>query len=119
MPTRVALLDDEGVVVAKVSAGFHHTLVLAVPSHRAFADEEMSAASSPLNFQSKVFAFGYNEYGRLGNGSETQSNVPVLVEFPSESFHATDVSILSTASLNTIIKHIFCLVWEINIQGSR
>lgn len=54
-PTLVTSLEGDGLLVAKVSCGFHHTLVIACPPE----------ASS---FTSFVFACGWGDGGRLGLG---------------------------------------------------
>jgi alpha-tubulin suppressor-like RCC1 family protein len=81
-PTLVGFFESEAARVIRVSCGFHHTLVIAVP-------KQMSRVFSP-----SVYAFGYGEYGRLGLGSEDQMHLPSLVQFSTaggtgQPFHPT------------------------------
>jgi len=78
-PRRVAFFAHNGLRVASVSCGLHHTLAVAVPSH------------SLRTFCTQVFSFGWGEHGRLGVGDEEARRTPTEVIFP-EPFHATEVS---------------------------
>jgi len=78
-PTLVPFFESISHKAIRVSCGFHHTLVITVPSqsHRVF---------SPC-----LYAFGYGEHGRLGIGSEEQVSTPMQVLFQTP-FHPTQVS---------------------------
>ena len=56
VPTLVSSLEERGLRVAKVSCGFHHTLLLATPS------------AATRTFITQVLACGWGEHGRLGLG---------------------------------------------------
>lgn len=79
IPTIVTSLRDAGYKAARVSCGFHHTLIIGVPEY------------SPRVFSTSIFACGWGEHGRLGVGDEEQYAEPTMVEFP-EPFHALDIS---------------------------
>ncbi len=51
-----------GVTATAISAGYAHSLA--------------------IGSNGKLYAWGYNRYGELGNGTNTDSNVPVLVSLP-------------------------------------
>ena len=65
-PTKVPYFEEVGLKVVRVSAGFHHTLVVAVP------------VVSRV-FSSTVYSFGFGEYGRLGLGHDEQVETPTQV----------------------------------------
>ena len=96
-PKRVAYFDcvrsdgdrGEPYVVAKVSCGMHHTLMLCV------AVSQGKSVGDP--FKTSVFSCGWGEHGRLGTGDEEQRGTPTKVEFPGSTateqpFFAVDVS---------------------------
>jgi alpha-tubulin suppressor-like RCC1 family protein len=56
-PTVVKTLSNDGYRVAKVSCGFHHTLIIAVPVHAIRV------------FTTSLFSCGWGEHGRLGLGN--------------------------------------------------
>ena len=96
-PKRVAYFDcmrserdrAEPYVVAKVSCGMHHTLMLCI------AVCQDKPISNP--FKTSVFSCGWGEHGRLGTGDEDQRGTPTKIEFPcstatDQPFCAVDVS---------------------------
>lgn len=103
VPTLVVALNEAGYKVARVSCGFHHTLILALPS--------MVVRSS---FSTAVFACGWGEHGRLGLGDEEQRPLPELVAFP-QLFYATEVSAGEQHSLATGQQG--CYAWGSNSMG--
>lgn len=78
-PLLVASLNENGMSVARVSCGMHHTLIVAL------------AAYNPRVFSPVVYSCGWGEHGRLGLGHEEQVNTPTQVTF-SMPFHPTMVS---------------------------
>ena len=102
VPTLVTSLSESGHKVARVSCGFHHTLILAVPT---FAVRTFSTA---------VFSCGWGEHGRLGLGDEEQRALPELIAFP-QPFHATEISAGEQHSLATGRQG--CYAWGSNSMG--
>jgi alpha-tubulin suppressor-like RCC1 family protein len=101
-PTLVPFFQSEGYRVAKVSAGFHHTLVIGVPIH------------AMRVFSTSVFSFGWGEHGRLGLGDEEQRSAPCLVAFPMP-FHAVEISAGEQHSLAAGKQG--CYSWGSNSMG--
>ena len=75
---KVIHFESNNLLVAKVSCGFHHTLALACPR-------------DGITFAPAVYAFGWNEHGRLGLGDEDQRMLPELVPIDTN-FYATCIS---------------------------
>lgn len=105
-PTKVSHFEKAKEKVIKVSCGFHHTLVITVP-----ADD---VSSNTGFYQPTVYSFGWGEHGRLGNGTEIESVVPVKVEFP-EPFTALDVCAGEQHSLAAGRED--CYAWGNNSMG--
>lgn len=101
-PTLVPYFEDEGARVIRVSCGFHHTLVIAVP-------KQALRVFSPT-----VYAFGFGEYGRLGVGDEEQLLVPTPVQFPAP-FHPTQVCAGEQHSV--ALGNEGCYAWGSNDMG--
>ena len=60
VPLLVSTLNDNGMSVACVSCGMHHTIIVAL------------AAYNPRIFSPVVYSWGWGEHGRLGLGHEHQ-----------------------------------------------
>ena len=79
IPKRVTYFDGRGsgeegpLLVAKVSCGMHHTLMLCVPF-----DESRAVGNAP---QTLVYSCGWGEHGRLGTGDEEIRTIPTKIEF--------------------------------------
>jgi alpha-tubulin suppressor-like RCC1 family protein len=54
---------QSGETIAQVTAGYYHSLAVTT--------------------QGRVYAWGYNDYGQLGNGTTTSRNTPTLINVPS------------------------------------
>ena len=76
---KVIFFESNNLLVAKVSCGFHHTLALACPK-------------DGVNGNPSVYAFGWNEHGRLGVGDEEQRMLPEMVSFDGNNFYPTCIS---------------------------
>jgi len=101
-PMIVPFFEENGLRVIKVSCGFHHTLVIAVP------------AQALRVFSPSLYAFGYGECGRLGLGDEEQQHVPVQVQFPVP-FHPTQISAGEQHSV--AVGREGCYAWGSNDHG--
>lgn len=102
VPKEVTFFNENGLKIAKVSAGLHHTLVLAVPVH------------AVRTFITSIFSFGWGEDGRLGLGDEDQRMTPCEVSFQ-EPFHAIDISAGDMHSLALSVSS--CYSWGCNEFG--
>lgn len=103
-PALVKALERECMSAVKVSCGFHHTLIIAVPA----------AAGVMRGYSSFVFSCGWGEHGRLGLGSEDKRTVPMLVSFP-EQMHATMISAGEQHSM--VAGKQGCYAWGSNSHG--
>ena len=101
-PTLVNSLQSEGFKIARVSCGFHHTLIVGIPIHAIRV------------FITTLFSCGWGEYGRLGLGDEEQRNVPTAIIFPLP-FHPIDISAGEQHSL--AIGKDSCYSWGSNSMG--
>lgn len=79
-PKKVSYFDNSKYLVAKVSCGMHHTLILGV-----------QLKERGVGANTAVFSCGWGEYGRLGTGDEEQRGEPTKVEFEIP-FCATEIS---------------------------
>ena len=66
-------------------------------------------------YSSTVWAFGYNEAGRLGLGHENQTPCPTRVEFPGPGFQATVISAGELHSMAAGLEG--CYSWGSNSNG--
>lgn len=120
IPKKVTSFDDGGserdndrsYVVAKVSCGMHHTLMLCV------SGSQTKSTGDP--FQTSVFACGWGEHGRLGTGDEEQRGIPTKIEFivantADRPFSVVDVSAGAQHSLAAGVKGAFA--WGSNSMG--
>jgi len=101
-PTLVNSLQSEGFKIARVSCGFHHTLIVGIPIHAIRV------------FITTLFSCGWGEYGRLGLGDEEQRNVPTAIIFPLP-FHPIDISAGEQHSL--AVGKDTCYSWGSNSMG--
>lgn len=79
VPLLLRYFNDNGLSVARVSCGMHHTLVIAVHAHNTRV------------FSTLLFSFGWGEHGRLGLGNQEQMSTPAQVTFPAP-FHPVEIS---------------------------
>jgi len=101
-PTLVNALQSEGFKIARVSCGFHHTLIVGIPIHAVRV------------FITTLFSCGWGEHGRLGLGDEEQRGVPTAVIFPTP-FHPIDISAGEQHSL--AMGKDSCYSWGSNSMG--
>jgi len=101
-PQWVAHLHTEGHKVAKVSCGFHHTMIIAVPIHAIRV------------FQTALFTCGWGEHGRLGLGDEDERLLPTMVKFATP-FHPLHISAGEQHSLASGKEG--CYSWGSNTMG--
>ena len=101
-PTLVPFFEESGHHVVQVSCGFHHTLVIASPK------------AAVRTFTTSVYAFGWNEYGRLGTGDEEQRMLPEQIQFDLP-FHPTCISAGEQHSLACNRDHAYS--WGSNSMG--
>lgn len=101
-PTLVNTLQSEGFKIARVSCGFHHTLIVGIPIHAVRV------------FITTLFSCGWGEHGRLGLGDEEQRGVPTAVIFPAP-FHPIDISAGEQHSL--AMGKDSCYSWGSNSMG--
>lgn len=99
-PTLNSYFQQDGYKVARVSCGFHHTLVVATSIY------------GPST--TTIFSFGWGDFGRLGLGDEEQRSYPCLVDFPC-AFQPIDVSAGEQHSL--AIGRGGCFSWGSNSMG--
>jgi alpha-tubulin suppressor-like RCC1 family protein len=103
LPTLVSHFDSENLVLAEVSCGLHHTLVIATSSYRLESHRSTS-----------VYSFGFGDHGRLGLGDEDQRSYPCKVKLP-VGFNAIQVSAGEQHSLCRGISS--CYSWGNNSMG--
>lgn len=101
-PTHVSSLDEQGLRVAKVSCGMHHSLILAIPAFAA------------RTFSTVMLSCGWGEHGRLGLGDEEGRNLPSLIQFPAP-FHPVEISAGEQHSLASGREG--CYAWGSNSMG--
>ncbi len=101
-PQWVAHLHTGGHKVAKVSCGFHHTMIIAVPIHAIRV------------FQTALFTCGWGEHGRLGLGDEDERLLPTMVKFATP-FHPLHISAGEQHSLASGKEG--CYSWGSNTMG--
>ena len=101
-PQWVAHLHTSGYKVAKVSCGFHHTMIIAVPIHAIRV------------FQTALFTCGWGEHGRLGLGDEEERSLPTVVKFATP-FHPLHISAGEQHSLASGREG--CYSWGSNSMG--
>eukprot|EP01035_Chromulina_nebulosa_P017202 gene17201-22722_t len=102
--THVSYISDEGYLCGKVSCGFHHTLVIVTPILK----------STHIENPTKLFSFGWGDYGRLGLGDDEIRYIPTEVKFP-DVFSPFDIAAGEQHSLAA--GRYYCYSWGSNSMG--